>query len=63
MYKTPYKAKTGRKPVVSYLKVFGSFCFYKNNSLKLKLDPKGLKGLIIGFTKNTNLYKVWDIAK
>jgi transposase InsO family protein len=62
-YITPYEAKTGKKPIVTHLKVFGSLCYYRDNSPKLKLDPRGFKGLVIGFGENANLYKVWDISK
>ena len=63
-YITPFEAKTERKPLVSHIKVFGSLCYYRDNSPKLKLDPRGQKGLLIGYAAgDANLYQIWDISK
>ena len=60
---TPFEAKNSRKPVITNIKVFGSLCYYKDNSPKTKLDPRGVKAILIGYGQEANLYKVWDIQK
>ena len=60
-YIIPYEAKNGLKPILNNIRVFGSLCYYKVNSPLHKLDKKARKGVIIGFGKEANIYKVFDI--
>ena len=62
-FKTPFEAKTNKKPILTHIKVFGSLCYYKDNSQKLKLDPRGIQGILIGFGEETHLYKIWDLKR
>jgi len=57
-FKTPFELKNNRKPVISNIKVFSSLCYYRDNSSKLKLNPRGIKTILIGYGQEANLYKV-----
>ena len=63
--KTPYEIKNGLKPRddISTLWVFGSTTFYKVKGLNsyLKLKARAKKAILISYTKNIEVYKLWDI--
>ena len=63
--KTPYEMKNGSKPRddISTLRVFGSTTFYKIKGLNshLKLKVRARKAILIGYTENTEVYKLQDI--
>ena len=60
---TLYEKKTSIKPDISFLRVFGSITYYKVKGLDTqnKLKARANKAVLIGFTDNTELYKLWDI--
>ena len=60
---TPYEKKTGIKPDISFLRVFRSITYYKVKGLDTqnKLKARANKAVLIGFTDNAELYKLWDI--
>jgi len=60
---TPYEKKTGVKPDISFIRIFGSITFYKVKGLDShnKLKAKANKAVLIGFTDNAEVYKLWDI--
>ena len=61
-FKTPYELKYGRKPDTSIVRVFGSIAYYKaKGSNTSKLSPKAKKALLLGYTNNAEVYKLWDI--
>ena len=57
--------KNGLKPRddIFTLRVFGSTTFYKVKGLDshLKLKARARKAMLIGYTKNAEVYKLWDI--
>lgn len=58
---TPFEVLFGRKPTLSYLRVFGSRCWYTvpRGSVD-KLDPRAREGIMIGYARGIRGYKVWD---
>ncbi|GKA75937.1 retrovirus-related pol polyprotein from transposon TNT 1-94 [Tanacetum coccineum] len=55
--KTPYELLIGRKPNLSYLKVFGSKCFILNTKDYLtKFDPKSYECVFLGYSQNSKAY-------
>jgi hypothetical protein len=59
--KTSYELLTGKKPNVSYFRVFGSKCFILikigRNS---KFAPKAVEGFLLGYDSNTRAYRVFN---
>jgi hypothetical protein len=56
-----YELLTGKKPIVSYFRVFGSKCFILiKRSRKSKFAPKALEGLLLGYDSNTRAYRVFN---
>jgi hypothetical protein len=52
--KTSYELLTGKKPNVSYFRVFGSKCFILvKRGRKSKFDPKAVEGFLLGYDSNT----------
>lgn len=49
--KTPYEIFIGKKPDVSNLRIFGSIgCVRTPEERRNKLDPKSMKGVLVGYT-------------
>ena len=49
---TPYELFHGRKPNISYFRVFGSKCFILNTGDQLeKFDPKSDEGIFVGYSE------------
>jgi hypothetical protein len=58
--KTPYELWIGRKPNLSYFKVFGSKCFVLNESPKVtKFDSKSIEGIFIGYSSISKAYRIY----
>ena len=58
----PYEMKHGRKPDISMIRVQGSIAQYKAKGPNtLKLDPRARKAILIGYTDNVEVYKLWDL--
>jgi hypothetical protein len=59
--KTSYELLTGKKPNVSYFRVFGGKCFIlvkrRRNS---KFAPKVVEGFLLGYDSNTRAYRVFN---
>lgn len=55
---TPYFLFTGKRPDLSKMKKFGSECMVYEQ-LKKKLDPKGKKGIFVGFDRHSPAYMVY----
>jgi hypothetical protein len=56
--KTSYKLLTGKKPNVSYFRVFGSKCFILvKRGRKSKFAPKAVEGFLLGYDSNTRAYR------
>jgi hypothetical protein len=59
--KTSYELLTGKKPNVSYYRVFGSKCFILiNRGRNSKFAPKVVEGFLLGYDSNTRAYKVFN---
>jgi hypothetical protein len=56
--KTSYELLTGKKPNVSYFRVFGSKCFILiKRGRKSKFAPKAVEGFLLGYDSNTRAYR------
>jgi hypothetical protein len=52
---------TGKKPNVSYFRVFGSKCFILiKKGRKSKFSPKVVEGFLLGYDSNTRAYRVFN---
>jgi hypothetical protein len=59
--KTSYELLTGKKPIVSYFRVFGSKCFILvKRGRKSKFAPKAVEGFLLGYDSNTRAYRVFN---
>jgi hypothetical protein len=59
--KTSYELLTGKKPNVSYFRVFGSKCFILvKRGRKSKFAPKAVEDFLLGYDSNTRAYKVFN---
>ena len=56
---TSYEAMNGRKPIISFLHVFGCRCFMKNNRDRLtKFQPKADEAIFLGYSTKSKAYRV-----
>jgi hypothetical protein len=59
--KTSYELLTGKKPNVSYIRVFGSKCFILiKRGRSSKFAPKAVEGFLLGYDSNTRAYRVFN---
>jgi hypothetical protein len=59
--KTLYELLTGKKPNVSYFRVFGSKCFILiKRGRSSKFAPKAVEGFLLGYDSNTRAYRVFN---
>jgi hypothetical protein len=59
--KTSYELLTGKKPNVSYFRVFGSKCFILiKRGRKSKFARKAIEGFLLGYDSNTRAYRVFN---
>jgi hypothetical protein len=59
--KTSYELLTGKKPNVSYFRVFGSKCFILvKRGRKSKFAPKAVEGFLLGYDSNTRAYRFFN---
>jgi hypothetical protein len=59
--KTSYELLTGKKPNVSYFRVFGSKCFILiKRGRNSKFAPKAVEGFLLGYDSNTRAYRVFN---
>jgi hypothetical protein len=59
--KTSYELLTGKKPNVSYFRVFGSKCFILvKTGRKSKFAPKAVEGFLLGYDSNSRAYRVFN---
>nr|GEV98246.1 integrase, catalytic region, zinc finger, CCHC-type, peptidase aspartic, catalytic [Tanacetum cinerariifolium] len=59
--KTPYELINGKKPDISFLHVFGTLCYPKNDREDIgKLGAKGDIGFFIGYSADSCAYRVYN---
>jgi transposase InsO family protein len=59
--KTSYELLTGKKPNVSYFRVFGRKCFILiKRGRNSKFAPKAVEGFLLGYDLNTRAYRVFN---
>jgi hypothetical protein len=59
--KKSYELLTGKKPNVSYFRVFGSKCFILIKRCRSsKFAPKAVEGFLLGYDSNTRAYRVFN---
>ena len=58
---TPYEAWTNRKPDISHLHPFGTYCVANKERAK-KLDDQGIKCRLLGYGAS-NQYVLWDLER
>lgn len=56
--KTPFELWHNKKPILKYLKIFGSTVWVHNKAELNKFDNKSIKGILVGFVPNG--YKVFN---
>nr|GFB40106.1 Gag-Pol polyprotein [Tanacetum cinerariifolium] len=60
--KTPYELIKGRKLNISFLHVFGTLCYPKNDHEDIgKLGAKGDIGFFIGYSADSYAYKIYNL--
>ncbi|CAL8083505.1 unnamed protein product [Prunus armeniaca] len=58
---TPYEIWKGKKPNVSYFRVFGSTCYILRDMEHLaKFDSKCDKGIFLGYSTSSRAYRVYN---
>jgi hypothetical protein len=59
--KTSYELLTGKRPNVSFFRVFGSKCFILiKRGRNYKFAPKAVEGFLLGHDSNTRAYRVFN---
>jgi hypothetical protein len=59
--KTSYELLTGKRPNVSFFRVFGSKCFILiKRGRNYKFAPKAVEGFLLGYDTNTRAYRVFN---
>ena len=60
--KTLYKLWKGKKPNISYFKIFGCKCFVHNNKKSLlgKFDAKSDEGIFLRYSEHSKAYRVFN---
>jgi hypothetical protein len=62
--KTPYQLINGRKPNISYFRVFGCKCYILRKGSRLsKFQSKCDEGFLIGYSSNSKAYRVYNKSK
>jgi transposase InsO family protein len=62
--KTSYELLTGKKPNISYFRVFGSKCFILvKRGRKSKFSLKTVQGFLLGYDSNTRAYRVNPLSR
>jgi hypothetical protein len=59
MEKTPYELLNGRKPNITYFRVFGCKCYILNKGTRLsKFYKKYDEGFLLGYSTTSRSYRV-----
>src|SRR4051812_13721686 len=54
--KTSYELMVGKKPNVSYFKLFGAPCWIRDPHHQSKFSPKACEGFMLGYGINSHTY-------
>ena len=58
----PYELWKGRKPNLSYLRVWGCLAYYRvPDPKRTKLGPRALKSIFVGYAENSKAYRLLDL--
>ena len=58
---SPYEIWKGRKPNLSYLRVWGCIAYYRvPDPKRFKLGPRALKSVFVGYAENSKAYRLLD---
>jgi hypothetical protein len=61
LMKTPYVLLIGRKPNISYFRVFGCKCFiFKQRKHLGKFESRVDEGILVGYSSNSKAYRVFN---
>jgi hypothetical protein len=59
--KTPYEILLGKKPDLSYFRVFGCKCFIRKKGNRLsKFETRSIEGIFVGYSTNSHGYRVYN---
>ena len=58
--KTSYELMVGKKPNVSYFKVFGAPCWIRDPHHQPKFAPKAYEGFMLGYGLESHTYRVFN---
>jgi hypothetical protein len=59
--KTPYELFLGRKPNISYFRVFGCKCYILRKGSRLsKFEKQCDEGFLLGYSSNSKAYRVFN---
>jgi hypothetical protein len=62
--KTPYELLNGRKPNISYFRVFGCKCYILRKGSRLsKFQSKCDEGFLLEYSSNSKVYRVYNKSK
>ncbi|KAG5527251.1 hypothetical protein RHGRI_028223 [Rhododendron griersonianum] len=58
----PYELWKGRKPNLSYLKVWGCLAYYRvPDPKRTKLGPRAMKSIFVGYAEHSKAYRLLDL--
>ena len=58
--KTPYERWFQQIPNVEHMRIFGCSIFVHEEQHKQKLDPRGWRGIFVGYERHDRTYKIWN---
>jgi hypothetical protein len=60
---SPYELWNGRKPNLSYLKVWGCIAYFRvPNPKRTKLGPRAIQSVFVGYAMNSKTYRLLDLS-
>ena len=59
---SPYELWNGRKPNLSYIRVWGCLAYYRvPDPKRTKLGPRAMKSVFVGYAENSKAYRLLDL--
>jgi hypothetical protein len=60
---SPYELWNGRKPNLSYFKVWGCIAYFRvPDPKRTKLGPRSIKSVFVGYVMNSKAYRLLDLS-